>query len=1073
MNLARTSEIKRRRAHERLLPAEFRSAATTTALGFLLATFSHAQNSQFLFDPNGNLTVQLAGTVFPPQIIGQPQDRIVALGDSASFSVVALDTRLLTYQWRFNGTNIGGATNDAVLRQNVSTNHEGEYRVVLTNPSGSVTSAPALLMIDSDADGMGDSWETTYFGNLNQLAAGDADGDGSSNLQEFLDGGDPTDGNSVGFHLLVIRDGGSVTKSPDQITYTNGQSVTLTAIASPGGEPFHAWMGDILTRSNPVTLVMTNNKTVIARFTPIVFTWTNPISGDWNGAANWTPNLTPGSNDSVVIPSGTVTLNTPAHCAAVTLGSAGFATLTGTGALTVWGNFAWMGGAMIGSGRTIVETNATLEISTAIVSLDTRIVENAGTIRWSGGGSIGVGGGAIITNRPGALFEVQNSLSIGTTFASGRLDNAGTFRKSSSAGVTTFISGMSFNNSGAVDIQTGALNLGGGGAATGTFTAQPAALVEWSGGTFTLNPGAQLNDSGLYRINGGTVAANASFAVENLVLVAGTLDGTGTVTISNAMSWPGGALNGSGRTIIAPGATLDLANPLAGAFGMATRTLENAGTILMTGAGTLQMFSDAVLTNRAGALVEVRTAGGFGINPSSGRFDNAGTFRKALNSGTSTVGNGVSFNNYGVTEIQSGSLNLDSGGTHSGSFAVPAGSGLIFSGGTHGANATSSITGAGQLTVSGGTVHLAGLVNVSGSNTFSGGTANLTGNYICTNNTVTVPGPGTVNFSGTGTVAPAVLIFGGSFNPTLTGSSTVTVLGNCVWLTGAMAGSGRTIIAPGATLDLANPFAGVFALSERTLENAGTILFTGAGLMQLASGAVITNRAGALIEVRSTGGFGISPSSGQIDNAGVFRKTMATGTFTVGSGVSFNNQGTVDIRSGILAANSGFNSSASALLNCALGGTTPGMGYGQLQVAGTVTLNGALSVDFTNEFSPALNDAFTVLTAGTRTGTFVDFHYPSNAVTMQLSSTANAVVVSVTGVATPAPLLLQPELLGAEIKLTWTAVSNATYRLEFNPDLNPSAWTALPGDVIGVSNTASKLDPLTPSNRLYRVRVLP
>ena len=72
----------------------------------------------------------------------------------------------------------------------------------------------------------------------------------------------------------------------------------------------------------------------------------------------------------------------------------------------------------------------------------------------------------------------------------------------------------------------------------------------------------------------------------------------------------------------------------------------------------------------------------------------------------------------------------------------------------------------------------------------------------------------------------------------------------------------------------------------------------------------------------------------------------------------------------------------------------------------------------------------------------------------------------------PAPLLLQPELIGGAIKLTWTAVSNATYRLEFNPDLtNLTNWNALTGDVISVSNRASKLDTLTPSNRFYRVRI--
>jgi hypothetical protein len=46
--------------------------------------------------------------------------------------------------------------------------------------------------IDSDADGLADWWELQYFGNLNQTAAGDPDGDGSSNLQEYQQGRNPT-----------------------------------------------------------------------------------------------------------------------------------------------------------------------------------------------------------------------------------------------------------------------------------------------------------------------------------------------------------------------------------------------------------------------------------------------------------------------------------------------------------------------------------------------------------------------------------------------------------------------------------------------------------------------------------------------------------------------------------------------------------------------------------------------------------------------------------------------------------------------------------------------------------------
>ena len=131
-------------------------------------------------------------------------------------------------------------------------------------------------------------------------------------------------------------------------------------------------------------------------------------------------------------------------------------------------------------------------------------------------------------------------------------------------------------------------------------------------------------------------------------------------------------------------------------------------------------------------------------------------------------------------------------------------------------------------------------------------------------------------------------------------------------------------------------------------------------------------------------------------------------------------------------------------------------------------------MDLLPGFTPATNDNFTVVT-GTRSGTFTSFTYPSNRVTMLLSNTPNSVILRVTEVLPiPQPTLLTPELTGPDVRLIWTATSNVTYRLEFNPDLtNLTNWNALPGDVTGSSNTASKLDALTPSNRLYRVRVLP
>ena len=82
-----------------------------------------------------------------PVITTQPQNQTAVVGSSASFSVVAVGPLPLSYQWRWNGTNVAGATQSVFALGNVQTNNAGSYSVVVTNQYGSVPSGSALLTV--------------------------------------------------------------------------------------------------------------------------------------------------------------------------------------------------------------------------------------------------------------------------------------------------------------------------------------------------------------------------------------------------------------------------------------------------------------------------------------------------------------------------------------------------------------------------------------------------------------------------------------------------------------------------------------------------------------------------------------------------------------------------------------------------------------------------------------------------------------------------------------------------------------------------------------------------------------
>jgi len=73
----------------------------------------------------------------------------VSLGANVTFTVAAVGSPPLTYQWRLNGTDIPGAMNRTFTLPNVTLANSGQrYSVVVRNALGSTTSREALLSVD-------------------------------------------------------------------------------------------------------------------------------------------------------------------------------------------------------------------------------------------------------------------------------------------------------------------------------------------------------------------------------------------------------------------------------------------------------------------------------------------------------------------------------------------------------------------------------------------------------------------------------------------------------------------------------------------------------------------------------------------------------------------------------------------------------------------------------------------------------------------------------------------------------------------------------------------------------------
>jgi hypothetical protein len=179
--------------------------------------------------------------------------------------------------------------------------------------------------------------------------------------------------------------------------------------------------------------------------------------------------------------------------------------------------------------------------------------------------------------------------------------------------------------------------------------------------------------------------------------------------------------------------------------------------------------------------------------------------------------------------------------------------------------------------------------------------------------------------------------------------------------------------------------------------------------------------------------------------------------------------------------------------SAATGGTFDPANYTITYATSTLTVDpAALSVtpDSKTKTYGAADPAFTVTYAGfvngettaVLGGTLILTRAPgedvgSHLITPSGLTSANYAITFNTGtlfITAPAPLILGLTSAGpTDVLITWSAVSNATYRVQYKGVLSATNWSDLSGDLLAVGSTAFKTDIKTTTNRFCRIQVTP
>lgn len=576
-------------------------------------------------------------------------------------------------------------------------------------------------------------------------------------------------------------------------------------------------------------------------------------------------------NNALSLTGGTLTLNGNSQATSLILNGG---TLTGAGNLILASTGVWSNGDMSGTGRTVVGLGSMLDISNVFTKGLDRTIDNQGTINYTGGNLL-FGRSASVAgtiNNNGIFNAIGDGDFTRNQAASHAFNNTEVFNRSGT-GETRF-SGVTFDNTGTVNINQGALRLDAASNSSGEYAIVSGATLNFSSNTHNLNLGTNFSGDGTVEVNGATLNVNGDVNFNNLVINSGVIAGAGSLSVNGQATWNAGDMSGSGTTVIASSATLDINNVFTKGL---DRTIENRGIINYSGSNLLfgRSASVAGIINNFGTL-NASGDGDFTRNQAASHaLNNTGVFNR--NGTGDTRFSGIAFNNIGTANINAGTLRLDGGGTSTGDFAIATDAVLDF-GGAHSLTTTSSISGDAVL--------------------FSGsGAKDIAGSYDVKQTTISA---GVANFNTSANSERLVLSDG-----TLAGTDNFVIDGSpaSTWSGGDMAGTGTTVVNFGSTLDISNVFTKGL---DRTIENQGIINYSGSNLLfgRSASVAGTINNFGSFNAIGDGDFIRNQAANHTFNNTGNFFRS-GTGE-TRFSGVTFDNSGFVRVFQGNLQFGGGY-----------------------------------------------------------------------------------------------------------------------------------------------------------------------